>query len=175
MLDEAVAKEETASVTEAVKEGLCRLIREKRMRLPEDLTRPQDGSYARRLLYRDPDSGYEVIAMIWGPGQGTPLHDHCGIWCVDGVLEGQVAVTQYDLVGQDGDRFEFRPQRTVHAGVATAGSLIPPFEYHTIQNELPRPSITIHVYGGSMERCTIFEPEADGRYRRREKSLSYSS
>ncbi len=27
--------------------------------------------------------------MTWGPGQGTPLHDHAGIWCVEGVVEGK--------------------------------------------------------------------------------------
>ena len=174
MLDEAVASQDTNQVIEAVKEGLCRLIRDERMRLPEELTKPSDESYARRLLYKDPEAAYEVIAMIWGPGQGTPLHDHCGIWCVDGVLPGQVAVTQYDLLERDGERFLFRAQQTVHAGVGTAGSLIPPFEYHTIRNDRPDPSITIHVYGGLMDRCTVFEPESKGWYRRHEKMLAYS-
>ena len=38
--------------------------------------------------------------MTWGPGQGTPVHDHGGLWCVEGVVEGQIAVTRYDVQPQ---------------------------------------------------------------------------
>ncbi len=175
MLDHAVAKVDVEQVTESVKAGLCRLIREKTVVLSDELTRPEPGCYARRLLYQNPDLRYEVIAMIWGPGQGTPLHDHAGIWCVDGVLEGEVEVTQYDMLENRGDLFRFQPQKTIVAGVGSAGSLIPPFEYHTIFNHRSDPSITIHVYGGKMDCCTIFEARQDGWFERRQKNLSYSS
>lgn len=174
MLDEAVARPDIQQVTQAVKGGLCKLIRGKAVVLPDELTRPEEDCYARRLLYQSPDLKYEVIAMIWGPGQGTPLHDHAGIWCVDGVLEGQVEVTQYDLLENQGDLYRFQPQTTIVAGVGSAGSLIPPFEYHTIINRQPEASITIHVYGGKMDCCTIFEAREDGWYQRRQKDLAYS-
>ena len=38
--------------------------------------------------------------MTWGPGQGTPLHDHAGMWCVEGVLEGRIEVARYDLLDE---------------------------------------------------------------------------
>ncbi len=174
MLDEAVAKRDVQQVTQSVKSGLCQLIREKTVTLPPELTRPEADCYARRLLYQHPRLKYEVIAMVWGPGQRTPLHDHAGIWCVDGVLQGQVEVTQYDLLENRGELFRFQPQRTIVAGVGSAGSLIPPFEYHTIANHQPDPSITIHVYGGKMDCCTIFEAREDGWFQRRQKNLSYS-
>ncbi len=175
-LDEAVALGDPKAVTEGVKRGLSTLIGEGALELPAELTRAQEECYARRLLYRSERLGYEVIAMIWGPGQGTPLHDHAGIWCVDGVLDGEVSVTQYDLLEQQGHRFRFQPQETIEAGCGMAGSLIPPFEYHTIQNSLSdRSSVTIHVYGGRMDHCTIFEPREDGWYERKQKELTYSA
>ena len=42
-------------------------------------------SYARRLVYDDPETGVCVLAMIWAPGQATPLHDHSGLWGVEAV------------------------------------------------------------------------------------------
>ena len=51
--------------------------------------------YARRLLHRDPAGRYTAIVMTWGPGQGTAVHDHGGLWCVEGVVDGEIAVTQY--------------------------------------------------------------------------------
>lgn len=173
-LDRAVAGKDPGEAAEGVKTALSQLIGGGVVELSDELCCPQDDCYARRLLYRSPSLGYEVIAMIWGPRQGTPLHDHAGIWCVDGVLKGQVAVTQYDLLEQDGDRFRFAPQRTIRAHVGEAGSLIPPFEYHTIENPNDATSVTIHVYGGVMDCCTIFEPAPDGWHVRRRKEMSYS-
>ena len=40
---------------------------------------------------------YSAIVMTWGPGQGTAVHDHGGLWCVEGVVDGEIAVTQYDV------------------------------------------------------------------------------
>ena len=63
--------------------------------------------YARRLLHRDPEGRYTVIVMVWGVGQGTPLHDHAGIWCVECVYRGRIQVTSFSVRGGDpesGDR-----------------------------------------------------------------------
>ncbi len=176
ILDEAVQAESTTAITERVSLGLVELIEKRLAVLPCDLKQPQEDCYARRLVYRSSEFGYEVISMVWGPGQGTPLHDHAGIWCVDGVLEGCVEVTQFDLAEQIDDRMRFQPQQTVHAGPGMTGALIPPFEYHTIFNHYSdRPSITLHVYGGTMDHCTIFEPESGGWYRKRTREMQYSS
>lgn len=174
-LNRAVAAGDPQAVTGGVKRELSQLIRRNLLELPDNLMEAQEDCYARRLLYRSDRLGYEIIAMIWGPGQGTPLHDHAGLWCVDGVIEGRVRVTQYDLLEQNGEQFRFEPQTTVEAGVGAAGALIPPFEYHTIENAFEdRTSATIHVYGGPMDHCTVFEPQENGWYLRRRKELAYN-
>jgi hypothetical protein len=33
--------------------------------------------------------------------------------------------------------------------------------------------VTLHVYGGEMDHCHIFEPAGDGTYRRQRRALSY--
>ncbi len=35
------------------------------------------------------------------------------------------------------------------------------------------PSVTLHVYGGEMDHCHVFEPAANGSYRRVRKDLAY--
>lgn len=172
-LDQAVADREPEEATQGVKETLCHLIQEQAIRLPDRYREPLPDSYARRLVYRSSDHGYMVLAMTWGIGQGTPLHDHAGIWCVEGVVEGLLEVVQYELVEQRGDRYRFRPQGTVLAGPGNAGSLIPPFEYHTLANaRTGAPSVTLHVYGGDMTDCSVFIPVEDGWYERRARHLS---
>ena len=54
----------------------------------------------------------------------------------------------------------------------SAGSLIPPHEYHTIRNTSDeRLAISVHVYQGEMTRSAIFEPGHDGWYERRMKEM----
>ena len=53
-----------------------------------------------------------------------------------------------------------------------SGALIPPFEYHILRNARKDDlAVTLHVYGGEMTRCSLFEPRPDGAYARIEKCL----
>jgi predicted metal-dependent enzyme (double-stranded beta helix superfamily) len=172
-LDEAVQLRDTEAITSRVKRELQDAIQSRRVTLPEPFHRVRPEGYARRLLHRSDDLGYTAVVMTWGPGQQTPLHDHAGIWCVEGVVEGRMDVTQFDLVEEAGDAYRFEAKGCVHASVGSAGCLIPPFEYHVLSNAIDRPSITLHVYGGDMTACHVFEPAGDGRYIRRERALQY--
>lgn len=175
LLDGAVEQETPEEITERVQAGLSRQIKEGALRLPPELCRCAADHYARNLVYRSESHGYTVVAMVWGEKQGTPLHDHAGTWCVEGVLEGRIEVTRYDLLDREGDLCRFERKESLSTGVGAAGSLIPPFDYHTIRNASAEPSVTLHVYGREMTRCSIFEPSDDGLYRQRSKQLSYDN
>jgi 3-mercaptopropionate dioxygenase len=172
-IDAAVRLRDPAAITHRVKRELQDAIHTNQISLPDRFHRVRPEGYARRLLHRSGSLGYTAVVMTWGPGQQTPLHDHAGIWCVEGVVEGQMDVTQFDLVEEAGAAYRFEMKGCVHASVGATGSLIPPFEYHVLANAIDEPSITLHVYGGEMTSCHIFEPIADGRYVRRERPLSY--
>ena len=137
---------------------------------------PNPERYARRLVHRDPEGRYTVIAMVWNTGQGTPLHDHAGIWCVECVYRGQIQVTSFSCQGGDPERdlVRFQQEAVIQAGVGEAGALIPPFEYHVLENAGETPAVTIHVYGGDMNYCHIFEPAENG-WIRRYRELSYTA
>ena len=128
MIDEAVARGDDHAVTDRLRNGLSDAIRDGQIRLPDCVLEPVADHYARRELYRCESSGYSVVAMTWGPGQGTPIHDHSGLWCVEGIWHGQLEITQYELREQQGERFHFEPVGTHLAGAGSAGSLIPPHE-----------------------------------------------
>jgi predicted metal-dependent enzyme (double-stranded beta helix superfamily) len=172
-LDAAVQLGDPAAITVRIKRELEDAIHARAVTLPGRFHQTRPEGYARRLLHRSDALGYTAVVMTWAPGQATPLHDHAGIWCVEGVVEGRMDVTQYDLVEESSDGFRFEAKGCVHAAVGSAGCLIPPFEYHVLANALDRPSITLHIYGGEMTTCHVFEPVADGRYVRKERALSY--
>lgn len=175
LLDEAVRRADPRSTTRAIKDALCRLYLERDVELPESVCVTCAGSYARRLLYRSQDLGYTVVAMTWGPGQGTLIHDHAGLWCVEGVWQGQIEVEQYEIAEKQGERFRFEHCGTIQAGTGSAGCLIPPHEYHLIRNPLQdQKAVSLHIYGGEMVNCNVFEPVGDEWYQRCSKPLSYT-
>jgi len=172
-IDDAVRNNSQDYTVRELRGSLCRLIRDESVQLPEEIFQPAEGHYARRELHRSEELGYSVIAMTWGPGQGTPIHDHCGMWCVEGVWTGELEVVQYDMVERDEDRFKFREVGAIQAGQGSAGSLIPPHEYHTIQNaQKDSIAVSVHVYSGCMTNCNVFEPEGGNWYKRIPKPLS---
>ncbi|MDX3936255.1 cysteine dioxygenase family protein [Stenotrophomonas sp.] len=167
-VDHAVQHEHAHQIAATLRAALREAIADSRIQLPACVHHPIEDHYARRELYRSPVHGYSIVAMSWGPGQGTPLHDHSGLWCVEGVWLGQLEITQYQLLERDGERFRFRAQPPVLGDCGSAGSLIPPHEYHTLRNTSDDDlAISVHVYQGEMTRSAIFEPEADGWYQRR--------
>lgn len=173
-LDQAVSQPTTGDVTTQVRDVLCRLMQEQTVQLPDCVYEPKTDHYARRELYRSDVHGYSVTAMTWGPGQGTPVHDHQGMWCVEGVWHGALEITQYELLEQVDDRYRFQSVSTMQAGTGSAGSLIPPHEYHAIRNARgDTPAVSLHVYSDRMTRCGSFQPlEADAWYQREEHGLS---
>jgi predicted metal-dependent enzyme (double-stranded beta helix superfamily) len=173
-LDEAVGAENVTAIAYKVKDVLQDALRSDGLPLPDSFRVSRPDTYARRLLYRDPQGRYTAVVMTWGPGQKTALHDHAGIWCVECVVDGRMEVTQYDLLSESDGTYRFAPQSCVPASRGSAGCLIPPFEYHMLANaSADGTSITLHVYGGEMDHCNVFEPEANGAYRRVTRSLSY--
>lgn len=171
-IDAAVGSGDQHAVTAALRSVLCGLIRDREVRLPECVHEPVADHYARRELYRSPRHGYSVVAMTWGPGQGTPIHDHCGMWCVEGVWSGALEVVQYERLADEDGHCRFQPVGSIQAGPGSAGSLIPPHEYHTIRNPSDEAiAVSLHIYSGNMTRCAIFQPLPDHGYERCERQL----
>lgn len=160
----------------AVKNALCDEVVQRGLQLPGVFLEPSPTSYARRLLHRDPDGRYSIVIMVWDANQGTPIHDHAGAWCVECVYEGRIEVTSYDIVGNaDNALVRFSMQNTTKATVGEAGALIPPHDYHVIENKTPTRAVTIHVYGGEMNGCHAFRPtDEDGVYEKHWCELCYT-
>ena len=160
------------TITQCVRDVLCELMDERALNLPECVYHCPGEHYARRLIHKDPDRGSTIMAMTWGPRQSTPIHDHSGMWCVEAVWNGQIDVTQYELTDVSGQNYCLEPRSTMRAGIGSAGSLIPPHEYHTIANPSPNETaVTIHIYSGEMNQCCIFRPDHGDWHRREQTEL----
>ena len=175
-IDAAMAPKDDESRCRNVKNILEELLGSGNPFLDPRFLAPTPDCYARRLLHRDPAGRYTVVVMVWDKGQGTPLHDHSGMWCVECVYQGRIRVTSYSVRGGNPETgiVQFQQENVIHAGVGEAGALIPPFEYHILENAIETPAITIHVYGGEMTSCHTFTP-VDGGWKRGYRELTYTA
>jgi predicted metal-dependent enzyme (double-stranded beta helix superfamily) len=171
LVNDAVRAREPEAIVEQLRSGLCELISSGAEPLPAELTLCCDDHYARRLVHEDLERGYSIVAMTWGPRQGTSLHDHAGLWCVESVWQGSIEVQQYELLEQQGELYKFEKRGSIQAGIGSAGCLIPPHEYHVIRNPAPRPAVSVHIYGGQMTRCNVYEANGNGWFKRCDKPL----
>jgi predicted metal-dependent enzyme (double-stranded beta helix superfamily) len=163
-----------AETVHAVKDRLVGLL-ETPGWLPDPCRVGDPSCYARHLLYQDSADGFVMVAMVWGAGQRTAIHDHAGVWCVEGVYEGRIQVTRFDPVAEMGEQVRFAQGEVIRAGVGACGALIPPVEFHRIENDTPATAISLHVYGRDLKVCNVFDPLGDDLYVRKPKAMQYNS
>ena len=104
-------------------------------------------NYRCHLLHAESDGSFSVVALVWRPGQATPIHDHV-TWCVFGILEGSEREDRFTLRG-DG-WLEEAGTSVSEAGDVTG--LAPPGDIHRVQNDGPQTAISLHIYGTDVSR-----------------------
>lgn len=125
--------------------------------------------YARNLVYAAPDGSLSLYAIVWLPGQWTPIHDH-GSWGVVGVLEGVLEERSY--VRMSADREADHDIDLVRGGVVLLGrgavtTFVPnPDHIHVTGVPPDRPrAVSLHLYGRTMTSFNIYDLAARSRRR----------
>jgi len=109
---------------------------------------PGRSRYQRHLVHVEPAGRFSILALVWRPGQASPVHSHTG-WCVVGVAEGALDECLYRGGAAEGvielGRRRFRPGDVTFM---TAD----PDAIHRIGNESASTAISLHVYGCDLRR-----------------------
>jgi 3-mercaptopropionate dioxygenase len=101
------------------------------------------------LVHVAPDGSFSLVALVWGPGQATCIHDHV-CWCVVGVLEGTEEETRYQLM-RDAEGAFLERGATVALRPGEVCALVPPDEdVHRVRNVGADVAISLHVYGADI-------------------------
>ena len=126
--------------------------------LPEVCAQPHPQFYQQYLLYCDPFERFSVVSFVWGPGQKTPVHDHC-VWGMIGMLRGAENCRRY-FIDAPGQPMRAGEQCTLTPGMVDRVSPAVG-DIHEVSNALSdRPSISIHIYGANIGAVArhIFDP-----------------
>ena len=103
--------------------------------------------YRCNLLHSEADGSFSILALVWLPGQATPIHDHV-TWCVSGVIQGTEHEERYVL--RDGSHLQLAGATTNRAG--DVSGLAPPGDIHCVRNASPETAISLHIYGTDVGR-----------------------
>jgi predicted metal-dependent enzyme (double-stranded beta helix superfamily) len=116
------------------------------------------GRYRRHQVVTDEELGFTVVVLLWEPGAVTAIHDH-DTWCVFGMLEGELEVTDYDHIGDlDDDTLNVRETKRYTLGTSTMGDNGDPAgEIHRVRNTGLARAISLHIYGSDLTKRSPFE------------------
>lgn len=127
--------------------------------LPSFATASDPHHYARHLVHEDPKKRFIVMSLVWGPGQGTPIHDH-STWGVAGIVENELRIVNYDRVdnGLRPGFAELREASAIEAPAGTVTYILPPNDIiHLLENSTSQTTISLHVYGKNTLECNRFD------------------
>ncbi|HZF76315.1 MAG TPA: cysteine dioxygenase family protein [Acetobacteraceae bacterium] len=105
--------------------------------------------YVRHLLHADPAEGYAVVALVWRPGQMSPVHAH-KTWCAFAVHNGILTETLYT----PGDPPVPTATRLLHPGATGHGAARPDL-IHRLANLSCAKAVSIHCYGAAFDRFGV--------------------
>jgi len=125
--------------------------------------------YTRNLVFNAADASLSLYAIVWLPGQWTPVHDH-GSWGVVGVVEGVLEERSYVRLspdrGADSD-IDLARGGVILLRQGAVTSFVPnPDHIHVtgVPAERSR-AVSLHLYGRTMSDFNIYDVGARTRRR----------
>jgi predicted metal-dependent enzyme (double-stranded beta helix superfamily) len=108
-------------------------------------------AYQRHVLACDPDGRFTIVALVWWPGQHSPVHAH-HTWCAYTVVDGTLSETLY--------QWDECSMGALAAGTRTRVPGAPVFSaagrggIHQLGNAGTAPAISLHIYGVAQEHVS---------------------
>ena len=117
---------------------------------------PDPEKYRQQVLHVEGDGSFSIAALVWLPGQETPIHDHVS-WCVVGVYKGSEFETRYELCHGDDGQPHLVQSSVALSQRGSVDALVPPGDIHKVTNSGTGLAVSIHIYGANLAElgCSI--------------------
>ncbi len=129
--------------------------------------REDPAHYARNAIYICPDGELSLFALVWLPGQWTPVHDH-GSWGVVGVVEGLLEERAYisahgEIFGDADIRLRRGGVVLLNPGAVTTFVPNPDHIHMTGVATVRGRCVSLHLYGRNMDSFHVYDVPAGTR------------
>jgi hypothetical protein len=123
----------------------------------------RDGDYRRVVLADAASHGYSALLLAWPPGYATPVHDHAGLWGLELVLDGVLAVEAFQLSDHEG--LDLVHSQTTLLGIGDSTAFHGNTYAHRCSNRSRTAlALSLHVYGGDLDAYRAFARESRGSW-----------
>src|SRR5579871_2587193 len=160
-------KEGAADRVTAVAPLMQRLAGDAENFLSAEHTRSEPEHYARNAIHIAPSGDLSLFALVWLPGQWTPVHDH-GSWGVVGVVQGVLEERAYmaldgEIASDSGIRLKRGGVVLLNPGAVT--SFVPNPDHIHMTGVAPESEtcVSLHLYGRNMNSFHIYDVPAGTR------------
>jgi len=163
----ATAHAKASECVRAIAPLMHRLLMGERQFLKPEHFRADPEHYARNAIYIDDGGDLSLFALVWNPGQWTPVHDH-GTWGVVGVIRGVLEERTMIRINPDDGRDA--GIRLVEGGVilmteGTVTTFVPnPDHIHMTGVPAERAqAVSLHLYGRTLSSFHVYDVAAGTR------------
>ena len=157
-----------ADCVESIAPSMYQLLNSDKSFLQPKHFRSDPEHYARNAIFFDENDVMSLFALVWLPGQWTPIHDH-GTWGVVGVLEGTLEERNFIRINTNTEEATNNIE-LVRGGVillasGAVTSFVPNPDHIHITGNADRNQrvVSLHLYGRAMAGFHIYDKEARTR------------
>jgi len=121
--------------------------------------------YSRNLVHAG-NGKYNIMALCWGEGQQSSIHDHPTSHCFLKVIEGQMRETQYEWPEEGAEirEDEMKVKEVNDAKLNMTCYINDDIALHRVENPSHTdPAVSLHLYIPPYDECTIFDDRTSKR------------
>jgi len=158
---------EAADCVQAIAPLMLKLVANAKAFLKPTHFRSDPKHYARNAIHIAPDRSMSLYALVWLPGQWTPIHDH-GSWGVVGVVEGILEERAFmcrdgEITSNSGIRLKRGGMVLLPPGAVTTFVPNPDHIHQTGVAETRERVVSLHLYGRMMNSFHVYDVPAGTR------------
>jgi len=168
-VENALALRESGAIVAALNTAMPALIAHYGAQLPAWAVQARRSAYRRIELHHCPVQGFQILALVWGPGQGTPVHDHRELWGIESVWQGELDVIDFAIKETAGELLRLEPSQVSRIPAGQSLGFTPEHGLHLCRNSAPRDvTISVHIYARALDAFNQYVDVGNGWYERRE-------
>ncbi len=163
----ADSRGDPADIVQAIAPLMMRLVGGNKGFLRAEHFRSNPDHYTRNAIYIADDESLSLYALVWMPGQWTPVHDH-GSWGVVGVVQG--ILEERSFMATDGEIRSDSGIRLKRGGVilldhGSVTTFVPNPDHIHMTGVAPSRErvVSLHLYGRNMNSFHVYDTAAGTR------------
>ncbi|KAJ1729367.1 hypothetical protein LPJ72_005016 [Coemansia sp. Benny D160-2] len=120
----------------------------------------QEGTRYTRSLVDDGNGKYNLLILVWGEEQSSPIHDHAGSHCMMKLLAGELNEDLYAWPKQPSASATLRLKRTAPLRPNSVAYMSDKLGLHRIVNPSPgSKAVSLHLYSPPYDMCKVFNEQ----------------